>query len=101
NDGFDGEAAYFGGGEPIELGDRDADVLWRYDMTDDLGVFPHNITSNSPLVVDGVVYVATSNGVDWSHVNIVNPLAPALIALDAETGKLVGEEGAHISRRLL
>ncbi len=98
NDGVQDEKEYYG---VEELGDADADVIWRYNMSDELGVFPHNITSTSPLIHDGRVYVATSNGVDWSHINIVNPLAPSLIALDAETGELVGEEGAGISQNLL
>jgi outer membrane protein assembly factor BamB len=100
NDGLTDEAAYYKIGDAA-LSDTDADVLWRYDMREELGVFPHNITSTSPLVVDGRVYVATSNGVDWSHVNIVNPQAPAMIALDARTGALVGEEGAGISKNLM
>lgn len=98
NDGDQGEAAYY---KVDEVGEKDADVIWRFNMSDELGVFPHNITSTSALVQDGRVYVATSNGVDWSHINIVNPLAPSLIALDAKTGALVGEEGAGISQNLL
>jgi len=100
NQGVTDEAAYYGLDEAA-LSDTDADMLWRYDMREELGVFPHNITSSSPLVVNGRVYVATSNGVDWSHVNIVNPQAPAMIALDAKTGALLGEEAAGISKNLL
>jgi len=97
------EAAYLGGesGQPIAPGENDADILWRYDMRGELNVFPHNITSSSPLVVGDRVFVNTSNGVDWSHVNIVNPRAPTLIALDKHTGELVGEETAGISSRLM
>ncbi len=100
NDGMTDEQQYLQLGETA-LSDTDADILWVYDMSEELGVFPHNITSNSPMVVDGTVYVATSNGVDWSHVNIVNPQAPALIALDAKTGELLGEEAAGISKNLM
>ena len=77
-----------------------ADIIWRFDMRDELGVFPHNIASNSVMVVGDTVYVATSNGVDWSHTNIPSPKAPAFIALDRNTGELVGEEGVGISQRL-
>ena len=102
NQGFQDEAKYYGGTEaPIPVGDKDADVLWYYDMRKELNVFPHNITSNSCLVVDGVVYVATSNGVDWSHINLPAPNAPSLIALDAQTGELVGEEGSGIGKHIL
>ncbi len=86
---------------PYEVGPESADILWVYDMRKELGIFPHNVSSCSPLVVDGVVYTATSNGVDWSHTNIPAPLAPALVALDAEKGTLVGEEISGVSERVL
>jgi len=85
----------------MEVGPTDADILWRFDMRDELGVFPHNITSSSPLVVGDTVYATTSNGQDWSHVNIPSPKAPALIALNKHTGELIGEEGSGISTRLM
>ena len=103
NQGFQDEATYYAGKgkPPIELGDKDADVLWIYDMREELNVFPHNITSNSCLVVDDVVYVATSNGVDWSHINIPTPNAPSLIALNANTGELIGEDATDIGANIL
>lgn len=103
NDGeFQDEATYMSAnGEPVELNDQYADVLWIFDMREELGVFPHNVSSCSPLVVDGIVYVATSNGVDWSHNNIPAPFSPALIALDQKTGQLIGEEASGVSERVL
>lgn len=103
NQGFQNEGQYYAGkGKPaIKLEATDADVIWRYDMREELNVFPHNITSNSCLVIDGVVYVATSNGVDWSHINVPTPNAPSLIALDAKTGELVGEDGSGIGPNIL
>ena len=62
-------------------GDQDADILWVYDMRGELGVFPHNVASSYPLFVDGKLYVTTSNGLDWSHLNIPSPQAPSLILL--------------------
>jgi outer membrane protein assembly factor BamB len=103
NDGpFKDEAKYMSAdGKPIELGDQHADILWKFDMRAELGIFPHNVSSCSPLVIDGILYTATSNGVDWSHSNIPAPLAPALVALDAEKGTLVGEEISGVSERVL
>ncbi len=103
NDGpFKDEAKYVAGPDapPVELGPTDADILWRFDMRDELGVFPHNITSCSPLIVGDRLYTATSNGVDWSHTNIPSPKAPAMIALDIKTGELAGEEASGISKRM-
>ncbi len=102
NQGFQDEAKYMAeaGVDPasIVVGAKDADILWVFDMRDELGVFPHNIASNSAMVVGDVVYVATSNGQDWSHVNIPAPNAPALIGLNKMTGELVVEEASGISR---
>lgn len=103
NDGpFKDEAKYMSAGdEPLELGKQHADIIWLFDMRKELGIFPHNVSSCSPLVVGDIVYTATSNGVDWSHTNIPAPLAPSLVALDKNTGKLLGEEISGVSDRVL
>lgn len=100
---FQDEAKYYAGkgNPPVKLHDGLADIVWVYDMRDELGVFPHNTTSNSALIVGDKLFVATSNGMDWSHTNIPNPNAPALICLDKKTGKLLGEEGSGVSSRVL
>lgn len=103
NQGYSKEGEYYAGKgkPPVKLDNQDADILWIYDMRKDLGIFPHNVTSSSVLVHGDYVYVSTSNGVDWSHVNIPNPRAPALIVLNKKTGKLEGEEVANISSRIM
>lgn len=68
---------------------EDADFIWIYDMIEELGVFPHNLATSSPVVVDGRVFVITSNGVDEGHLNLPSPVAPAFIALDAASGELL------------
>jgi outer membrane protein assembly factor BamB len=99
---FKDEAQYTAGrgNPPIEQGPGDADILWRFDMRDELGVFPRYITSSSVLVVNDRVYVTTSNGVDWTRKHIPSPNAPALICLDKKTGKLLGREASGISSRI-
>ena len=86
------------------LTDKHADILWVFDMRDadtGVGVFPHNVSSCSPLVHGDILYTATSNGVDWSHTNIPGEFIPGLIALDKNTGKLLGEEISGVSERVL
>src|SRR4051812_24885189 len=103
NDGpFKDEAQYVvGPGKPkATIGPRDADIIWRYDMMDDLGVFPHNASNCSVLIVDDLVYACTSNGQDWTHSNIPSPNSPSFIALDKKTGELRGEDDAHIGPRI-
>lgn len=85
---------------PIPPGPKDADIIWRYDMMDELGVFPHNASNCSILIVGDVLYVSTSNGQDWTHVNIPSPLSPSLIAVNKKTGELLGEDDAKIGSRL-
>ena len=103
NQGFQDEAKYISTVENKidKAGDTDADIIWRFDMRDECGVFPHNITSSNVLVLPDRLYVTTSNGVDWSHTNIPAPEAPSLICLDKKTGKLLGEDGSGISKRCL
>lgn len=104
NDGpFTEEAHYFvkdTGRPPAQLGPHDADIIWVYDMMNELGVFPHNASNSSPLVVGDLVYVCTSNGQDWTHVNIPSPLAPSFIAVNKKTGELAGEDNAGIGPRI-
>ena len=103
NDGpFKDEAKYMAvDGKVVEPGNKDADILWVYDMREDLGVFPHNIASSSAALVDGKLVVSTSNGVDWSHLNIPAPQAPCLILLDPKTGELIGEEASKIGESVM
>ncbi|MBI4663471.1 MAG: PQQ-binding-like beta-propeller repeat protein [Verrucomicrobia bacterium] len=103
NDGpFTDEAQYVvGSGRPkAKLGPKDADIIWKYDMMDELGVFPHNASNSSPLIVGDLVYVCTSNGQDWTHSNIPSPLSPSFIALDKKSGQLAGEDEASIGPRI-
>ncbi len=103
NQGFSDEGKYMAGPgkPPIEVGPQDADILWVFDMREELGVFPHNVTSSSVLIHKGRIYATTSNGQDWSHLNIPSPNAPSLVCLDANTGEYLGEEGSGISQRLM
>lgn len=102
NQGFQDEAQYVvGPGKPkATLGPRDADIIWVYDMMDDLGVFPHNASNCSVLILGDIVYACTSNGQDWTHSNIPSPLSPSFIALDKKTGELLGEDDAEIGPKI-
>lgn len=69
----------------------DGDFIWLYDMIEELGVFPHNLATCSPVVAEGIVFICSSNGVDEGHLNLPSPLAPSFLALDMETGELLWE----------
>ncbi|MCH7681322.1 PQQ-binding-like beta-propeller repeat protein [candidate division KSB1 bacterium] len=72
----------------------DEDIIWRYDMIDELDTFPHNLATCSPLVVGDLVFVVTANGVDETHINVPSPEAPSFIALNKNTGELVWENAS-------
>ena len=73
-------------------GPFDADIIWKFDMMEEVGAFPHNMSNSSPASYGDLIFVSTSNGQDESHVNIPSPKAPAIIALNKKTGKLVWED---------
>ena len=69
----------------------DGDIIWKLDMIEELGVFPHNMASSSPAVYGDLVFVVTSNGVDEGHIVIPAPDAPSFIAVNKHTGEVVWE----------
>lgn len=72
----------------------DADILWRLDMMQELGVNPHYLAVSSPLVVGDLVYVVTGHGHDETHSNVPNPQAPSFLAVDKRTGKVVWQDNS-------
>ena len=68
---------------------EDADIVWVYDMIEELGVFPHNLATSSPVGAGDLIFLLTSNGVDEGHLDLPMPDAPAFIAVDKNTGELV------------
>lgn len=102
NDGpFRDEARYMAGPDrpPVELKPTDADIVWEFDLITQAGVIPHDAASCSVLIHGDVLYTTTSNGVDQSHEKIPAPDAPAFIALDKRTGRLVARENDGLSAR--
>ena len=100
NDGpFLDDARYMGvpTGSDYELAKTDGDVLWRFDLIEELGVVPHDVCGSSPTQFGDCVYFCTSNGQDHRHDKMVNPTAPSLIALEKATGRLVAMEDEGIS----
>lgn len=67
----------------------DADILWEFDMIAELGVFPHNMTACSPIVIGDGLFIVTANGVDENHANLPAPNAPSFICLNKNDGKLI------------
>ena len=86
--------------EPLKIGPQHADILWKFDMFDELGVRTHDQMHSSPLIHGDVLYVGTSNGVDGTHRHVPAPDAPSLIALDKNTGRLLATDGEPIGAHI-
>lgn len=98
--------------KPFELNDKDADIVWRYDVFRELKSKPHD-TNNCEIVFyseqgnsvygpkprsisGGLLIVNTANSPDYSHENIPNPEAPSLIIMDAESGRPLARDDFDI-----
>jgi len=79
---------------------KKAKVLWKFDMMEEVGSQPHNMSNSSPVSYGDLIFVSTSNGQDESHVHIPSPNAPAIIAVNKKTGKL-GWEDNPVGDRIL
>ena len=80
--------------EETDTSEIDGDIIWKYDMIEELEVFPHNLATCSPIGAGDLLFVETSNGVDEGHVHIPSPFAPSFIALNKNTGELVWEDAS-------
>jgi len=95
------DAQGFGDGEndgpftgETRKGPHDADILWKFDMITELGVFPHNASNTSPVSLGNLLFVGTSNGTSEDHFKVPAPDAPSLVAIDKNTGKLVWSDNS-------
>lgn len=70
-----------------------ADVVWTLDMMKELEVFPHNMTSSSPVAYGDLIFVGTSNGRDEEG-RLPSPDAPSLLAIDKHTGRVVWSDNS-------
>jgi len=103
NDGpFTNEGQYMAGPgkPPIELGPTDADIVWLFDIVEELGVCPHDAASCSALVDGRFLYCVTSNGVDEPHEKCPRPEAPSYFCLDTQTGRLLATDAERMGTRL-
>lgn len=78
----------------------DADFVWKLDMINELGVFPHNLATSSPVVLGDFIFVVTSNGVDEGHIDLPAPNAPSFLAVNRHTGKVIWERNDPLDKVL-
>ncbi|MBX7211102.1 MAG: PQQ-binding-like beta-propeller repeat protein [Verrucomicrobiaceae bacterium] len=85
---------------PVQLEKTDGDIIWKYDLVDDLGVCPHDVAACSVLVDGDILYCTSANGVNHEHTFCLHPDAPSFIALDARTGKLLATDTEDLGHRM-
>jgi len=68
---------------------HEADVIWVYNMMEQLGTSQHNMCSCSITGAGDILFVNTSNGVDEAHNSLPAPKAPSFFAIDKNTGKVL------------
>lgn len=80
--------------DEVDTGKLDADIVWSLDMIDELGVFPHNLATSSPVIHGDMIFMLTSNGVDEAHLEVPSPRAPCFIAVNKKTGEVIWEDNS-------
>jgi outer membrane protein assembly factor BamB len=73
---------------------KTGESVWKLDMIKELGVFPHNLSDCSPLLVGDHLWVVTSNGVNEDHINVPAPKAPSFIKVDKSNGKVLWKDNS-------
>lgn len=79
---------------------QDADFVWVLDMIEELGAFPHNLATSSPVGFGDLIFVMTSNGVDEGHLDLPVPDAPSFLAVNKKTGEVIWERSDPGERTL-
>jgi outer membrane protein assembly factor BamB len=99
---FREESRFLGGRDanPVPVGDKDADLVWCYDMRHELGIRTHDSANVSVLLDSDFLYTSTPNGVDSTHRHIPAPHAPGLIVLDRHTGRLLAQDRTGVGSRI-
>src|SRR6202047_5101770 len=92
-------------GELISLdthgdGNGNAKVIWKFNMIEEVGSAPHNMSNLSAVAYVDLIFVGTAHGQDQSHVHIPSPRAPSMIAVNKKTGKLAWEVN-NVAERIL
>lgn len=103
NDGpFVNEIEYMGVRPNIEykLAETDGDIIWQFDLIKEASSVPHDVCGSAPLLYGDHLYVCSSNGQDDKHQLAPHPLAPSLIVLDKNSGRLLATDGELIGKRM-
>lgn len=85
---------------PLLAGPLDADILWRFDLTREAGIWSHDAAHSSILIHGNHLYINTGTGVDNTHRKIRTPDAPGLVVLDKRTGRYLARDREQMAPRI-
>ena len=77
-------------------GPLDADIVWKFDLVAEEGIWPHDAAHSSILIHGDHLYLNTASGVDNTHKKIRAPDAPSLAVLDKRTGRILARDDERI-----
>ena len=83
--------------KPLAPGPLDADILWLFNLTKEVGIWSHDSAHSSILIDGDHLYLNTGTGVDHTHRKIRTPEAPSLVVLDKKTGRLLARDDERIA----
>ncbi|MBP1624064.1 MAG: outer rane biosis protein [Acidobacteria bacterium] len=86
--------------EETYKGQTDADIIWKLDMVNELGVRQHNMANSSPVIYGDLVFLVTSNGQEGDNEKVPAPKAPSFIAVNKNTGKVAWQDNSPGDRIL-
>ena len=86
--------------EETYKGKTDADIVWKLDMVNELGVRQHNMANSSPVIYGNLVFLVTSNGQNGDNEKVAAPEAPSFIAVNKNTGKIAWQDNSPGDRIL-
>ena len=78
-------------------GPLDADILWKFDLTQGAGIWSHDGSHSSILILGNHLYLNSGTGVDNTHRKIRTPDAPSLVVFDKRTGAYLARDGEHMA----
>lgn len=68
---------------------NEADVVWVFNMMEELGSSQHNMCNCSVTAAGDVLFVCTGNGQDVAHITLPAPKAPSFFAIDKNTAEVL------------
>ncbi len=78
-------------------GPLDADILWKFDLTQGAGIWSHDGSHSSILILGDHLYLNSGTGVDSTHRKIRTPEAPGLVVLDKRTGAYLARDNERVA----